>query len=364
MGAAPLPTTAAPTTSTGGQQPDGAAPPTSTTTSATVPGTPSDHNLNTSSVATSQHQIVPVGGQGDLVPQTYENQIQPYEYPYRGRHAGSQQAPTPRTPRTAIASYGGYTMADFAGTPGFGFDNPFSRSANVSSPVASEGGQERFEFGMSPCVKNAVRMIQPFYSEGAIVEKTLSFWDAFERATVCLNDAVRLNDFRVLLKGKSGEDWWMHSRIEDFDTLRTRFYNQFICQTPLQMIERLRNAKRSKGMSAEVWGDVISNLCDSAQVTDPQMRYQYFLAGIRNKEWKAALQTTMIIDIPRAVMTLLYKNMHLPTENELEFAGETTKKPSSEESMMQQMMGQMQKTQHLLVSQNQLLARPPRSPKN
>ncbi|OWZ00385.1 hypothetical protein PHMEG_00028435 [Phytophthora megakarya] len=207
-------------------------------------------------------------------------------------------------------------------------------------------------------------MIQPFYFEGATVEKDRSFWDAFERATVGLKDAVRLNAFRVLLKGKTGVDWWMHSRIDDFDTLRTRFYNQFICQTPLQMIERLRNAKRAKGMSAEVWGDVISNLCDSAQVTDPQMRYQYFLTGIRNKVWKDALQTTMVNDIPRAVVTLLYKNMHLPTEDELEFARETTKKTSSKESMMQQMMGLIQQTQHLLVSQNRLLARPPRSPKN
>ncbi|OWZ16126.1 hypothetical protein PHMEG_00010133 [Phytophthora megakarya] len=70
----------------------------------------------------------------------------------------------------------------------------------------------------------------------------------------------------------------------------------------------------------------------------------------------------MVKDIPRAVMTLLYKNMHLTTENELEFASETTKLSFSEESMMQQMMGLMQHTQHLLVSQNQLLARPPRPP--
>ncbi|OWY90727.1 hypothetical protein PHMEG_00041011, partial [Phytophthora megakarya] len=185
-----------------------------------------------------------------------------------------------------------------------------------------------------------------------------------ERATVGLNDAVRLNAFRVLLKGKTGEDWWMYSRIEDFLTLKTRFYNQFICLTPLQMIERLKNAKRSKGMSVEVWGDVISNLCDSAQVTDPQMRYQYFLAGLRNQEWKAALQSTMVNNIPQAVMTLLYKNMHLPTEDESEFAGETTKKSTSEDSVMQQMMGLMQQTQNLLVTQNQLIARPPRSPRN
>ncbi|OWZ00039.1 hypothetical protein PHMEG_00028856 [Phytophthora megakarya] len=154
----------------------------------------------------------------------------------------------------------------------------------------------------------------------------------------------------------------MYSRIEDFETLRTRFYNQFICQTPLQMIERLRNAKRSKGMSAEVWGDVISNLCDAVQVTDPQMRYQYFLVGLRNKEWKAAL--TMVNDIPRTVMTLLYKNMHLPNEDDGEFEGESAKKSSSESDMMQKMMGLMQQTQDLLVTQNQLMTRPPRSPRN
>ncbi|OWZ12809.1 hypothetical protein PHMEG_00013970 [Phytophthora megakarya] len=206
--------------------------------------------------------------------------------------------------------------------------------------VVRDPGQKKFEFGKpAPSVKNAVKMIQPFYSKGATVEKARSFWDAFERETVGLNDAVRLNAFRVLLKGKTGEDWWMYSRIEDFLTLKTRFYNQFICLTPLRMIERLKSAKRSKGMFVEVWGDVISNLCDSAQVTDPQTRYQYFLACLRNKEWKAALQSTMVNNIPQVVMTLLYKNMHLPTEDESEFVGETTKKSTSEESVMQQMMG-------------------------
>ncbi|OWZ08564.1 hypothetical protein PHMEG_00018867 [Phytophthora megakarya] len=52
----------------------------------------------------------------------------------------------------------------------------------------------------------------------------------------------------------------MYSRIDDFDTLRIRFYNQFICRTPLQMIERFKNAKRSNGMSAEVWGSLPSSL--------------------------------------------------------------------------------------------------------
>ncbi|OWZ08182.1 hypothetical protein PHMEG_00019317 [Phytophthora megakarya] len=93
------------------------------------------------------------------------------------------------------------------------------------------------------------------------------------------------------------------------------------------MIERLKNAKRSKGMSVEVWGDVISNLCDSAHVTDPPMRYQYFLADLRNKEWKAALQSTI---------------------DESEFVGEATKKPTSEDSEMQQMMGLMQQTHNFM----------------
>ncbi|OWY97967.1 hypothetical protein PHMEG_00031384, partial [Phytophthora megakarya] len=201
-------------------------------------------------------------------------------------------------------------------------------------------------------VKNAVRMIQPFYSEKATVEKARSVWNLFERTANGLSDSVRLKAFRVLLKGKTDEDWWMYSRIEGFATLRARFYNQFICQTPLQMIERLKNAKCSKDMSVVVWASVIANLCDAAQVANPQMRYQYFFTGLRNNEWKTALQTTMVNDIPRAVTTLLYKNMHLRTEDEAEFACEVTKKPNYEESMMQQMLGLIQLTQNLLVTQN------------
>ncbi|KAE9052764.1 hypothetical protein PF010_g33108, partial [Phytophthora fragariae] len=131
-------------------------------------------------------------------------------------------------------------------------------------------------------------MIQPFYSEGSTVEKARAFWNAFERATVGLEEQLRLSAFRECLKGKTAEDWWMYSLFPDFETLRTRFHNQFVCLTPLQMIERLKNAKRTKGMSAEVWGDLISGLCNEAQCYDPQMRYQYFLSGLRNREWKAA----------------------------------------------------------------------------
>ncbi|KAE8908400.1 hypothetical protein PF003_g7565 [Phytophthora fragariae] len=117
-------------------------------------------------------------------------------------------------------------------------------------------------------------------------------------------------------------------------------------------------------MSAEVWGDLISGLCDEAQCYDAEMRYQYFLSGLRNKEWKAVLATTMVNSIPHAVAVLLFKNIHLPIEDDDEFAENATSKPNSENAMMQQMLTMMQQTQNLLVQQQQQqMARPPRSPR-
>ncbi|KAG3195164.1 hypothetical protein PC128_g8723 [Phytophthora cactorum] len=111
------------------------------------------------------------------------------------------------------------------------------------------------------------------------------------------------------------------------------------------MIERLKNAKREKGMSTEVWGDLVSSLCDAAQCTDPQIRYQYFFAGLRNKEWKTPLSTSMVNTIPQAVTVLLYKSMNIPSEDDAEFVDEAKAKPIPENSMMQQMMTMMQQTQ-------------------
>ncbi|KAI9990795.1 hypothetical protein PInf_018386 [Phytophthora infestans] len=182
-------------------------------------------------------------------------------------------------------------------------------------------------------IKNTVRMIQRFYSDGASVEKAKTFWDAFERATVGLNEPIRLRVFRKCLKGKPGEEWWLYSQIDKFDTLRMHFHNHFICQTPLQMIEHLKTTKRSKGMSAEFWGDPVSGLCDAAQCYDSQMRYQYFMSSLRNKEWKAALATTMVNSISQVIAVHLYKNMHLPVEESNEVSGhvEQVNKDSYEE---------------------------------
>ncbi|KAG4226059.1 hypothetical protein PC116_g25527 [Phytophthora cactorum] len=41
-------------------------------------------------------------------------------------------------------------------------------------------------FGMPSRINSAVRMFQPFYSDGSSVEKARTFWEAFERATVGL----------------------------------------------------------------------------------------------------------------------------------------------------------------------------------
>ncbi|KAE8890697.1 hypothetical protein PF007_g10935 [Phytophthora fragariae] len=226
--------------------------------------------------------------------------------------------------RTAIAAYGGYALQAVAtpSDPKSAVPSTPAQPPVTNAPTPATGtAATTYRFsGMPSHIKNAVRMIQPFYSENSTVDKTRAFWDAFERATVGLDESLRLSAFRECLKGKPGEEWWMYSKIEDFETLRVRFHNQFICLTPLQIIERLKNTKRSGGMSAEVWGDLIQGLCDEAQCFDPCMRYQYFLSGLRNKEWKTALSTAMVNSIQQAVAVLLYKNMHIPVEDDADFA--------------------------------------------
>ncbi|KAE9350241.1 hypothetical protein PR003_g5458 [Phytophthora rubi] len=154
--------------------------------------------------------------------------------------------PTPRM-RTAIAAYGGYALQDVAtpSDPKSAVSSTPAQPPVTNAPTPATGTAAAYRFsGMPSHIKNAVRMIQPFYSENSTVDKARAFWEAFERATVGLDESLRLSAFRECLKGKPGEEWWMYSRIEDFETLRVRFHNQFICLSPLQMIERLKNTKR------------------------------------------------------------------------------------------------------------------------
>ncbi|KAE8912535.1 hypothetical protein PF003_g3846 [Phytophthora fragariae] len=116
-------------------------------------------------------------------------------------------------------------------------------------------------------------------------------------------------------------------------------------------------------MSANVWGDLISGLCNEAQCYDPQMRYQYFLWGLRNREWKAALSTLMINSIEGAVIVLLAKNMHQPVEDDADFVDAAPSKTPSENAVVLQMMQMLQQTQNLILQQQHDLARSPRSPR-
>lgn len=215
--------------------------------------------------------------------------------------------------------------------------------------------------GLRSSVKNAVDMINPFYSDGYTVERARNFWSEFERITRGMDDDLRLTVFRRCLKGKTGEDWWTHSRIRDFGTLRVRFHNRFMCISPPQMMERLKNAKRSRGESAEEWGDRMNELCDEASLSDPLMRYQYFLGGIRNATWATALQTTMVNSIEDAVRFLLYKNMQIPVERDEDFA-DAASSAGGQATSQKEMMSMMQQMQNLL-SQQQLMLQTPRSPR-
>ncbi|KAE8908399.1 hypothetical protein PF005_g30947 [Phytophthora fragariae] len=44
-------------------------------------------------------------------------------------------------------------------------------------------------YGMPSNIRNAIKMIQPFYSDSTTVDKARTFWNAFERATEGLEDA-------------------------------------------------------------------------------------------------------------------------------------------------------------------------------
>ncbi|KAG2809300.1 hypothetical protein PC114_g18180 [Phytophthora cactorum] len=50
------------------------------------------------------------------------------------------------------------------------------------------------------------------------------------------------------------------------------------------------------------------------------MRYEFFLGGIRHKLIQGMLNSSMVMSIEEACALLLYKNLHLPVEQEAEFA--------------------------------------------
>ncbi|KAG2872248.1 hypothetical protein PC114_g26486 [Phytophthora cactorum] len=174
-------------------------------------------------------------------------------------------------------------------------------------------------------LRNAVKDIVPFYSDTATSEVATAFWRSFEKCTYGMDGQMRLTAFEQCLKGK----------------------------TPAQLWNRLKADKRNRGESAEEWGDRIATMCEALNYYDPRRRYEFFLDGLRNKQTRAVLNASMVTSIPEVCALLLYKNLHLPVEEEDEFAGNGTlpSSTSSSTSTQSQMLQQLQRMNQMMLKQ-------------
>ncbi|KAI9992796.1 hypothetical protein PInf_014670 [Phytophthora infestans] len=180
-------------------------------------------------------------------------------------------------------------------------------------------------FQLSQLVSNDMKVLPVLYSDTATVEKACDFWERFEAHTEGLPDRSRLLVFRQRLKGREAERWW----------------------------ERLETTKREKGESVEEWGDRVSDLCGSSDYPNPQMRFQLFRRGLRNKRMLATLDASPASDIPEACERLLFKNRHRPIKEDDEFSDEAPSKKrqdtpvlASVDALAQQMKRFMPQQQH------------------
>ncbi|KAG3003210.1 hypothetical protein PC121_g18098 [Phytophthora cactorum] len=96
-------------------------------------------------------------------------------------------------------------------------------------------------------------------------------------------------------------------------------------------------------------------MCEALNYYEPRMRYEFFLDGLRNKQMRAVLNASMITSIPKACTLLLCKNLHLPVEEEDEFAGDGTlpSSTSSSTSTQSQMLQQLQQMNQMMLKQQQ-----------
>ncbi|KAI9984726.1 hypothetical protein PInf_006095 [Phytophthora infestans] len=201
-----------------------------------------------------------------------------------------------------------------------------------------------------------MKVLPVFYSDTATVEKTRDFWELFETHT--------------RRKGGEGERWWGNSSIRTFST-KVRFHNQFLSGTADELWERLETTRREKGESVEEWGDRVSDLCESLDYPNPQMRCRLFRRGLRNKRILTTLDASSASDIPEACEWLMFKDIHRPSEEDDEFSVESPSKKgrdtpvlTSVDALAQHMKGFMQQQQQW---QQQLIHnqwRSPRSPRD
>ncbi|OWY93123.1 LOW QUALITY PROTEIN: hypothetical protein PHMEG_00037598 [Phytophthora megakarya] len=138
-----------------------------------------------------------------------------------------------------------------------------------------------------------------------------------------MRDDLRLTAFEQCLKGKTGQEWWYNSRIENFRQLKDQFHNRFLSQTPAQIWNRLKSAKGNRDESAEEWGDRILRLCEALNYKEPRMQYEFFYDGIRNKKMRAVLNASMASSIEESMYSIALQERSL-TEEDDEFAETTT----------------------------------------
>ncbi|KAG2912396.1 hypothetical protein PC115_g12320 [Phytophthora cactorum] len=181
--------------------------------------------------------------------------------------------------------------------------------------------------GIPTELRNAVKVIVPFYSDTATSERAAAFWRSFEKCAYGMDGQMGLTAFAQCLKGK----------------------------TPVQLWNRLKAAKRNRGESAEEWGDRIATMCEALSYYDPRMRYEFFLDGLSNKQIRAVPNASMVTLIREACTLLLYKYLHLPVEEQDEFAGDGTlpSSTSSSTSTQSQMFQLLQQMNQMMLKQQQ-----------
>ncbi|EEY58175.1 uncharacterized protein PITG_00798 [Phytophthora infestans T30-4] len=186
--------------------------------------------------------------------------------------------------------------------------------AGVRPPVRALPGPSRLprREDWTSKMSTVMKVLPMFYSDTATVEKVRDFWKLFEDHTDRLPDRERLLVFRQKLKGREAERWWSNASIKSFATLK-----------------RLYSTKRERGESVEEWGDRVTDLCDSLDYPNPQMRYQLFRRGLKNKRMLAALDSSPTRDIPEACEWLMLKDMHRPVEEDDEFPDESRARTDS-----------------------------------
>ncbi|OWZ16734.1 hypothetical protein PHMEG_0009429 [Phytophthora megakarya] len=122
------------------------------------------------------------------------------------------------------------------------------------------------------------------------------------------------------------------------------------------MWNRLKCAKRNRDEAAE-------ELCEALNYNEPRMQYEFFYDGIRNKKMRAVLNASMASSIEEACTLLLYKNVHLPVEEDDEFAETTTSQVTKGSSAKDELLRQTQRLNMLLLQQQQNSRPAPRSPR-